>query len=356
MKENYNECLKQIKIPLKLLLLTLFLSFSNTQKAVSQDVTFEDLVLQERENQNLQPFQRLREEAFQATLTGTQENPAITTRAFGSARVQLIGNTLIVVGSFSELEGDLATQLAGGGHIHEGLAGTNGPISGTAGSTTPQGPALLLDITTDSTNRNGSFVNVSRLTDAQVGLLQARSLYINIHSQANLGGELRGQILPVSDASLLANMSGANEVPSIVANSNGNIVFDLQGNTLTVSGSFSGLEGDIAVDLAGGAHIHDAVSGRNGAISILLNIKAGDDNRSGVFIASQNTFELSDAQVDLLLNQGNYVNIHSQANRGGELRGQIAPLTNAAFRVQLAGIQEVPSRNTRSASSSKYNS
>jgi len=137
-------------------------------------------------------------------------------------------------------------------------------------------------------------------------------------------------------------MSGSNEVPSIVATSGGNIVFDLLGNTLTASGSFSGLEGGIAVDLAGGAHIHDAVAGRNGAISIILNITAGDDNRSGIFVAADNTFELTDAQVTLLLSQGNYVNIHSQANRSGELRGQIVPVTNAAFRVQLAGIQEVP--------------
>lgn len=346
-KNHFANCCKRLKEQIKLVFFVLLIGF--TQNIMAQNSTngidenlLEDLILQARDEQSLQPFQKLRQESFEATLTGTQENPAITVRSFGSARIELVGNTLIIVGSFTGLEGELATQLAGGGHIHEGLAGTNGPISGTPNSTTPQGPALLLDITTDNTNINGSFVNVFRLTDAQVGLLQARSLYINIHSQANLGGELRGQILPVSDVALLANMSGANEVPSIVANSNGNIVFDLQGNILTASGSFSGLEGDIAVDLAGGAHIHDAVAGRNGPISILLNIKASDDNRSGVFLASQNTFELTDAQVDLLLSQGNYVNIHSQANRGGELRGQIAPLTNAAFRVQLAGVQEVP--------------
>jgi len=269
---------------------------------------------------------------FEATLTGTQENPAVTTRAFGVVELILRGDMLEVSGSFSGLEGDLARQLAGGGHIHEAVAGSNGPISN----------GLFLSINTDNTNRNGTFNNRYQLNRAQIELLRARSLYINIHSQANLGGELRGQIVPTSDTILNANLSGSNEVPSIVTTAAGNIIFDLKGNTLTASGSFSGLSGDIAVDLAGGSHIHDAVAGRNGGISNILNLTIAEDNRSAIIKAENNVFELTDVQVATLLSQGNYVNVHSQVFRGGELRGQIAPLANAAFRAQLAGSQEVP--------------
>ncbi|KZS40774.1 hypothetical protein AWE51_07435 [Aquimarina aggregata] len=269
---------------------------------------------------------------FEATLTGTQENPAVTTRAFGAAQIILRGDMLEVTGAFTGLEGDLARQLAGGGHIHEAVAGSNGPISN----------GLFLSIQTDNTNRNGTFNNRYQLSPSQLELLRSRSLYINIHSQANIGGELRGQIVPTSDAVLGANLSGSNEVPSIVTTAGGNIIFDLKGNTLTASGSFSGLAGDIAIDLAGGSHIHDAVVGRNGGISNILNLTIAEDNRSAIIRAEDNIFELTDAQVATLLRQGNYVNVHSQTFRGGELRGQIAPLTNAAFRVQLSGVQEVP--------------
>ncbi len=274
---------------------------------------------------------------FTATLTGTQENPVALTTAYGSISATLNENVLTVTGSFSGLTSDFDATVAGGAHIHQAIAGRNGGVE------------LLLATTVSGDLRSGTYEAVNNtfmLTEAQLAALNARELYVNIHSVAFPGGELRGQILPTVDQYLQTNLLGSNEVPSISSAASGNLVMELDGNQLTVSGSFDDLSGDIAVELAGGAHIHDAEAGRNGAVSIVLNLTADEDNRGAVLEAVNNSFTLTDAQVALLMTQGNYVNVHSTAFMPGELRGQITPLAAAVFRAELTGAQEVPAINT----------
>lgn len=50
--------------------------------------------------------------------------------------------------------------------------------------------------------------------------------------------------------------------------------------------------------------------------------------RSGVYTASGNTFELSESQIDALVNGDYYANIHTIAFASGELRGQVLPEIN----------------------------
>ena len=274
---------------------------------------------------------------FTATLSGTQENPAALTTALGTINASLDGNTLVVTGTFTGLISDFDANVAGGAHIHKAIAGRNGGVE------------LLLNTTVSSDLRSGTYEaanNTFTLTNEQLEALNAREFYVNIHSVAFPGGELRGQILPTSDYYLQANLLGSNEVPSISTEANGNLVLELAGNQLTVSGSFDDLQGDIAVDLAGGAHIHDAVAGRNGGVSIVLNLSHDDDDRGAVLEAMNNSFTLTDEQVALLMSHGNYVNVHSTAFMAGELRGQITPISSAIFRAELTGSQEVPAINT----------
>jgi hypothetical protein len=66
-------------------------------------------------------------------------------------------------------------------HIHEAVAGANGPI------------VVPLIKTADNV---WSVPPGTRLTDAQYESYKAGNLYFNFHSEAHRSGEIRGQIKP----------------------------------------------------------------------------------------------------------------------------------------------------------------
>lgn len=113
----------------------------------------------------------------EVTLAGDQEVPAVTTEAMGSATVSLSGDTLSVSGDFSGLS---SPQV--GGHIHMAPAGENGDV------------IFPLNISADDDGLSGIFSLSTTLTPEQLSALNAGELYINIHSEMNSGGEIRGQI------------------------------------------------------------------------------------------------------------------------------------------------------------------
>ena len=67
------------------------------------------------------------------------------------------------------------------------------------------------------------------------------------------------------------------------------------------------------------AHIHEGPKGKNGPVIIPLT-KSGDNT----FTVTAGA-KLSDAQLESLKAGNLYVNVHSAANPGGEVRAQIAP-------------------------------
>jgi hypothetical protein len=66
-------------------------------------------------------------------------------------------------------------------HIHEAPMGQNGPV------------IVPLAKTADNV---WSVPAGAKLTDAQLQSLKSGNLYINVHSVANKGGEIRGQLKP----------------------------------------------------------------------------------------------------------------------------------------------------------------
>ena len=106
------------------------------------------------------------------TLSGANEVPPVTTSAKGSGTI-MVGDDGSVSGSVS------STGVAGtAAHIHEGAAGKNGPV--------------IVPLTKD-----GDAYKVpagAKLTEAQMASFKAGNLYVNVHSAANPGGEIRGQL------------------------------------------------------------------------------------------------------------------------------------------------------------------
>src|SRR5512139_3586157 len=108
-------------------------------------------------------------------LAGSQEVPPVNTQAKGSGTVT-IGDDGSVKGSIT-YSGVAATAA----HIHTGAAGKNGPV--------------IVPMTKSGDN-GFTFAPGAKLSEDQMKAFKAGDLYINVHSAANPGGEIRGQLKP----------------------------------------------------------------------------------------------------------------------------------------------------------------
>jgi len=97
-----------------------------------------------------------------------------TITGLGQVRATLDGNRLTVTGTYQGM-----SSPATAAHLHFGTPGRPGPL------------AQPLEVTT---SLEGEVTGTAELTDQQVDALQAQSLYVQIHSEDNPAGELRGWI------------------------------------------------------------------------------------------------------------------------------------------------------------------
>jgi hypothetical protein len=111
---------------------------------------------------------------IKVTLAGDQEVPPVKSAGTGTGT--------IIVGSDKSVSGSVTTTGIAGtvAHVHEGATGKNGPV--------------IIPLT-----KNGDTYAVpsgAKLTDAQFASFQAGNLYVNVHTAANPGGEIRSQLKP----------------------------------------------------------------------------------------------------------------------------------------------------------------
>lgn len=229
-----------------------------------------------------------------ATLNGDQNVPVVTTAATGTATVVVDPDTLAISGGVT-FTGVTATAS----HIHAGAVGSNG------------GPVISL--TVDNVAGTATIPADSKLTQEQYSDLLAGNLYVNVHSAANAGGEIRGQIGPVV---MLAMLDGASNVPAVTTTANGRAVFVINPVTRALSGGV-----DFAELSASASHIHTGAVGVNGAPVVTLVV----DNNTNTASVPENTV-LTQAQYDSLISGGLYINVHSTTYTAGEIRGQLGKL------------------------------
>ena len=92
----------------------------------------------------------------------------------------------------------------------------------------------------------------------------------------------------------------------------GEVILTLNGNSLTVDGTFTGMS-----SAATGAHIHNGPPAQPGPVIHTLEVSQANNG------SVNGTISLTDEQVEALINNEFYIQIHSESNPPGELRGWV---------------------------------
>lgn len=254
---------------------------------------------------------------FVAHLSGAQEVPPVAIGATGTGAFVLDGEGLHYWITVNGLSGPIT-----GSHFHRAAPGANGPV------------------VRGFTMENNSVSDVWTATDAQalttelIGDLLAGNLYVNVHTQQNPGGQIRGQVRMASGVRFVANLTGAQEVPAVATSARGTGVFSLGANGLHYRITVNGLSGPFT-----GSHFHQAAPGANGGV--IRGFTFDGNTATGAWSAAD-AQALTPQRIWELLKGNVYVNVHTQQNPGGEIRGQLQPRPGVGFVAHLSSAQEVP--------------
>ncbi|MCB0664853.1 MAG: CHRD domain-containing protein [Saprospiraceae bacterium] len=248
-----------------------------------------------------------------ARCSGSNEVPAVTTDGYGLAVVTLASDMR---------SGELIFQASGlsgaitGIHIHEGNAGNNGPV--------------IYNLT-DFLDSNRVSVRLADQGDFSMAKLISGAYYLNVHTEQNPDGEIRGQFNLETDLLFGGALSGENEVPTVNTDAMGytSLAMSSSGQSMTLTAIFENLSGSIS-----GAHLHNAAMGSNGMVVVDLTSFV-----SGNMIVVEITEGVS---LDELRAGNIYLNIHTELNPDGEIRAQLQPLDGLTFDCKLSGENEVP--------------
>ncbi|MBC7447546.1 MAG: CHRD domain-containing protein [Hymenobacteraceae bacterium] len=229
--------------------------------------------------------------SFVATISGSQQVPLNASTATGAftGTYDRTSKTLTYNVTFSGL-----TPTSG--HIHLGGPGRTGGFKVPFNSLT-------------------SPITGSQVLDQQTAdsLLAGRT-YVNLHTTAFSGGEIRGNIqqgttAPVPPVEFAALLTGGQQVPANGSRAGGALVAAYYPATrlLTYNVTFSGLTPT-------SGHIHLGGPGRTGGFKVPFNSLTSPITGSQV---------LDQQTADSLLAGRTYVNLHTAAFPGGEIRGNI---------------------------------
>lgn len=268
-----------------------------------------------------------RAQTFGAVLTGSQEVPPNSNTGFGNATVDLdratnqVTVTITVAGLGSEINNF---------HIHEAAPGTNGPVVVNL---------IGLGGTFVNGTMTGTFPIAAAVADRMVQ--NPRNFYVNVHTVALPGGAVRGQLSPLNGGGITyaADLRPGNEVPAANSNAFGSafVTFDPTDSTIAWEVHTSGIVTPTM------SHIHRGAAGVNGPVIVNFattpaQILGGRTKGFGPVSA----FQSGNLQPSDLVNlstpagaAGYYVNVHSAAFGGGEVRGQLVPANE--YDIPIAG-------------------
>jgi len=201
-------------------------------------------------------------------------------------------------------------------HIHGGAIGQNGGV--------------MIPLSYSSTGyAETQEIGVS-VVDSSLRRLCKMEAYVNVHTSAFAGGEIRGQLMPAYEPTTIAFLDS---VTGTHSNGTGAAYFAFSGeHDIDYSLLVNGMTGP-----ATNAHIHAGVPGQTGGVVVPLTA-----NTVGGTVS-----DVADTLMIQLLRGGNhYVNVHTSAFPGGEIRGDIV-----SFDGSNEGVTSVAEFNTGKAPS-----
>ena len=205
--------------------------------------------------------------------------------------------------------------------IHANVAGldtaSNAHLHGAFGG---DGGGVLVGLTQDGNDPSHWFAEGETMGASLADAIAAGATYVNVHSAANQAGEIRGQVIPDGILFAYGPLDGAQVIPPVATAASGTfaVTVDPSALTLTAHANTSG------VDDATLAHLHNGYAGTDASHWLA----------EGVTIDA--------AQLAAFESGRLYVNVHTPANQGGELRGQVAPPPVEVLFTELSNDQEVP--------------
>ncbi len=258
-----------------------------------------------------------------AKLTGDQEVPAVVTNAIGVASFLFSENhdSLCVNVTVTGLSGAI-TQA----HIHTGDVGVSGPV--------------LKDLTTNVSGTTIKAVITGADLSTHLQDYLSGKLYLNVHTDANPDGEIRGQIYLETDWSYVTTINASQVVPLSTSLGYGLGIFNLSkdSSTLKYNVVIQGLNEAITE-----VHLNYGTIGKNGGVA--ADLTPSLNNGFNVIGDIDNP---SAALIDSLTHGKVYIDFSTATHPiGTELRGQLMNQSKYLyFDAYLNGLQEVPVINT----------
>jgi len=227
--------------------------------------------------------------AYAAYLSGANVIPKVETKASGVAIFRIYEKEKILDYYLDVF--DLNNVTAS--HIHLGAAGENG--------------AVAIPLTAPAQGKSSGRVTI---TDGDLTNLKSGNFYVNVHTQQNPAGEIRGQIMD-KPLQFMASLDGSQVTPPVTTGASGeaNLILSEDLMKLSYTVTVHNIENITA------SHIHIGGRGENGGVSIPI--------ASGPFDTKSGEADLSADQLDALLSERFYINVHTTQNPAGEIRGQI---------------------------------
>ena len=278
-------------------------------------------------------------DVIRSELQGAQENPPVENEVgisgVGYATINA-NEERIVLNTTVEGFVPFLNAPVGPVHLHDAFAGENGavilPLQPVDGSET-------VFRGTESDILPDQILDFDRLLQG--------GHYINVHSEANASGEIRGQLIPRDVEAVRIELEGRQENP-VVINEEGvsgiaYATFNPAAERIVLNASVEGFVPFLDAPV-GPVHLHSAFAGVNGPVVLPLQ-PVGDSETQ---FRGTEADVLADQDLDFvqLLQGGHYINIHSEANASGELRGQLVSSQSAVLRSDLSGGQADPTTAT----------
>ena len=246
---------------------------------------------------------------FTAAIDATQETTGSTSTATGSAVMiyDVTANTFDLSVTVNDFAGPLTLS-----HIHEGA-------SGVAGSPVVNFGTGETNYTRTGDTLTATFANMDYTGDPAT--LLAGNAYVNYHTDAWPGGEVRGQLIP-DPVKLTAIIRPEFEIGAhtpVVSDAYGaaQATYDPATNMITTLVCLYNFTNTLT-----NSHIHEAAVDASGGVTLGF-------GGASVYLQNGNTYvqqfgpSAYPGSPVALLSEGAYVNAHSDVYTPGEIRGQL---------------------------------